>query len=68
MQGPYLRNNLPKSIKDGPYVVTFGGYKSIGTRWKALCANGIIAWPTLIALMLNTLQKISRDLSETTIS
>ena len=35
----YWRNNLPK-IKDGTYVLNLDEYKSIGTHWIALYANG----------------------------
>ena len=35
----YSRHNLPK-IKDGAYVITPKEYKSIGTQWMALYANG----------------------------
>ena len=36
--GVYLRNNLPK-IRDGAYVINLK-YKSIGTHWVALYADG----------------------------
>ena len=35
----YSRNNLPK-IKDGTYVLSLDEFKSIGTYWIALYANG----------------------------
>ena len=35
----YWRNNLPK-IKDSTYVLNLDEYKSIGTHWIALYANG----------------------------
>ena len=37
--GVYSRNNLPK-INDGAYVINMDEYKSIGSHWIALCANG----------------------------
>ena len=39
LNGIYSRNNLPK-IKDETNVINFDEYKSIGTRWIALYANG----------------------------
>ena len=30
-------------MKDGAYVVNLDGYKPVGTHWKALYANGVIA-------------------------
>ena len=37
--GVYSRNNLPK-INDGAYVINMDEYKSIGSHWIALYANG----------------------------
>ena len=37
--GVYSINNLPK-IKDGPYTIKLGEYKSIETNWPALYVNG----------------------------
>ena len=34
--GVYSRNNLPKTIKKGAYVINLDGYTSIGTHWIAL--------------------------------
>ena len=36
--GVYSRENLPK-IKNGPYVVNFDEYESVGTHWIALYVN-----------------------------
>ena len=35
----YSRNNLPK-IKDGVYVINRDEYRSIGSHWIVLFANG----------------------------
>ena len=32
----YSRNNLPKTIKKGAYVINLDEYKNIGTHWVAL--------------------------------
>ena len=34
--GVYSRDNLPKKIKDGAYVINLDGYSHIGTHWIAL--------------------------------
>ena len=36
INGVYSRNNLPKKIKDGAYVINLGEYEDIGTNWIAL--------------------------------
>ena len=42
--GVFSRNNLPKKIKDGAYVMNFDEYADVGTHWIALFCNrnGII--------------------------
>ena len=38
--GVYSRNNLPKTIKNGSYVVNLDEYKNTGTHWIVLyCKN-----------------------------
>ena len=37
--GVYSRNNLPKKIKDGAYVINVDEYVNIGTHWIALFCN-----------------------------
>ena len=34
--GVCSRNNLPKKIRDGAYVINFDEYADVGTRWIAL--------------------------------
>ena len=34
--GVYSRNNLPKQIKDGAYVINLDEHKDTGTHWIAL--------------------------------
>ena len=34
--GVYSRNNLPKTIKKGAYVINLDEYKDTGTHWVAL--------------------------------
>ena len=33
--GVYFRNNLPKKIKDGTYVINLDEYADVGTHWIA---------------------------------
>ena len=35
----FSRNNLPKKIKDGAYVINLDEYVDIGTHWIALFCN-----------------------------
>ena len=35
----FSRNNLPKIIKDGAYVINLDGYADVGTHWIALFCN-----------------------------
>ena len=37
--GVYSRNNLPKRIKDGAYVINLDEYVDVGTHWIALFRN-----------------------------
>ena len=37
--GVYRRNNLPKKIKDGAYVINLDEYADVGTHWNALFCN-----------------------------
>ena len=34
--GIFSRNNLPKKIKDGEYVINLDEYRAVGTHWIAL--------------------------------
>ena len=37
--GIYSRNNLPKKIKDGAYIINLDEYADVGTHWIALFCN-----------------------------
>ena len=37
--GVYSRNNLPKKIKDGAYLINLDEYADVGTHWIALRSN-----------------------------
>ena len=35
----FSRNNLPKKVKDGAYVISLDEYADVGTHWIALFCN-----------------------------
>ena len=37
--GVYSRDNLPKKIKDGAYIIKLDEYADVGTHWIALFCN-----------------------------
>ena len=37
--GVFSRNDLPKTIKDGAYVINLAEYVDVGTHWIALFCN-----------------------------
>ena len=43
--GVFSRNNLPKKIKDGAYIINLDEYANVGTHWIALfCKNNEIVY------------------------
>ena len=38
-KGVFSRNNLPKKIKDGTYIINLHEYADVGTHWVALFYN-----------------------------
>ena len=43
--GDFSRNNLPKKIKDGAYVINLEEYTDVGTHWIALfCSKNEIIY------------------------
>ena len=39
INGVYSRNNFPKKVKDGVYVLNLDEYADVGTRWITLFCN-----------------------------
>ena len=37
--GVFSRNNLPKKINDGGYIINLDEYADVGTHWIALSCN-----------------------------
>ena len=43
--GVFSRNNLPKKIKDGTYIINLDEYSNVGTHWIALfCIKNVIIY------------------------
>ena len=59
--GVFLRNNLPKKIKDGAYVINLDEYEDIGTHWIALFCKKMKLF-ILIVLVLNIFLKKLKNL------
>ena len=58
--GVYSRNNLPKKIKDGTYVINLDEYEDVGTHWIGLFCNS--SEIILIVLVLNMFLKKPKNL------
>ena len=56
--GVFSRNNSPKKIKDGAYVINLDEYANVGTHWIALFCNR-----NEIVLVLNIFLKKLKNLS-----
>ena len=59
--GVFSRNNLPKKIKDGAYVINLDEYADVCTHWIALFCKKIKLF-TSIVLVLNIFLKKLRNL------
>ena len=55
----YSRNNLPKTIKDGAYVINLDEYADVGTHWIVAEVKLFIS----IVLVLNMFLKRLKNLS-----
>ena len=60
--GVYSRNNLPKIIKKGAYVINLDEYANIGTHWTALFLNQNIK--LMIKLLKEYLKMNDLELTE----
>ena len=62
--GVSSRNNLPKKIKDGAYVISHDEYANVGTHWIALfCGRKEIVYFDIV-LVLNMFLKKLKNLLE----
>ena len=61
--GVFLRDNLPKKIKDGAYVINLDEYADTGTHWIALFCKKMKLFIS-IASVLNIFLKKLKNLLE----
>ena len=54
--GVFSRNNLPKKIKDGDYIINLDEYADVGTHWIAFFCKKVKLFIS-IALVLNIFVK-----------
>ena len=59
----FSRNNLPRKIKDGVYVINLGEYADVGTHWIALYCKKMKFFISIV-LVLNIFLKKLKNLSE----
>ena len=59
--GAFSRDNLPKKIKDGAYVINLDEHKDTGTHWIALFCKKMKLF-ILIVLVLNIFLKKLKNL------
>ena len=59
----YSRDNLPKKIKDGAYVINLDEYADVGTHWISLFCKKMKLFVS-IALVMNIFLKILKNLLE----
>ena len=62
--GVFSRNNLPKKIKDGAYIINLDEYANVGTHWIALFCKKMKLF-ILIVLVLNIFLKKLKNLLRT---
>ena len=60
----FSRDNLPKKIKDGAYVINFDEHADTGTHWVALFCKTKMKLFILIALVLSIFLKKLKSLLE----
>ena len=59
--GVFSRNNLPKKIKDGAYVINLDEYADVGTHWIALFCKKMKLFISIV-LVLNIFLKKLKNL------
>ena len=55
--GVFSRNNLPKKIKDGTYIINLDEYPDIGTHWITLFCKKIVLVLNIFLKKLKNLLK-----------
>ena len=61
--GVFSRNNLPKKIKNGAYVINLDEYADVGKRWIALFCKEMKLFISIV-LVLNVFLKKLKNLLE----
>ena len=56
--GVCSRNNLPKKIKDGVYVINLDEYADVGTHWIALFCNKMELYISIVLVLNMFLKKL----------
>ena len=59
--GVFSRNNLPKKIKDGAYIINLDEYADVGTHWIALFCIKVKFFISIV-LVLNIFLKKLKNL------
>ena len=59
--GVFSRNNLPKKIQDGAYIINFDEYANVGTHWMALFCKKMKMFISMV-LVLNIFLKKLKNL------
>ena len=59
----FSRNNLPKKIKDGAYIINLDEYADVGTHWIALFCKKMKLFISIV-LVLNIFLKKLKNLLE----
>ena len=62
--GVFSRNNLPKKIKDGAYIINLDEYADVGTHWISLFCKKKMKLFISIVLVLSIFLKELKNLSE----
>ena len=63
VNGVFSRDNLPKKIKDGTYVISVDGYADVGTHWIALFCKKLKLFISIVSVLNMFLKKL-KNLSE----
>ena len=57
--GVFLRDNLPKKIKDGAYVINLDEYADTGTHWIALFCKKMKLFISIASVLNIFLKKLN---------
>ena len=68
--GVFSRNNLPKKINDGAYIINLDEYADVGTHWIALFCKKMKLFISIILvfnIFLTKLKNLLKNILETKI-